>query len=193
MSIRIEDLEDMSEYRVGIWKSPYVKVISTGGRQRIVEISNYRRVYWRETPRYSDVYDDPLPFTVTEDDLNWWVDGEPVYRVGGEIFRIGEEATRYSNEIISETLPNWVESDDLPFTPNLSEHEFLIDGVPGHNNRVSEGMIKKGSKFVKLKEEELIAIAEQMSSNKITIARVQGDSDKQILRIKYSRGRKKGR
>ncbi len=86
----LDDLEGMSEYQVGSWRSPYVKVYSIGGKNRIAEISNYPRAYKDTTPH---VYTEDTPFIVTESDLNHVVDEERVYRDYREkLFRVGEEA-----------------------------------------------------------------------------------------------------
>lgn len=72
--INLEDLESMPEFKCGLWYSPYVKIYTIGGRNRIAEISNYPRAY-KDTTRH--VYTEDIPFTANDGDLNDdLIDGE---------------------------------------------------------------------------------------------------------------------
>ena len=181
----LDDLEKMPEYLVGSWRSPYVKIYSIGGRNRIAEISNYPRAYKDTSPH---VYTEDVPFTVTEGDLNHEVDGERFYRDSRDnLFRVGEKATHWIGESLPGAFPLWIESETLPFTPNPVEHVFPIDKVPGPIHDLSEGRIKAGPIFVKLPEQALVKMRENLSTGKITQRRIPPDEDKQIIRIRYRR------
>ncbi len=181
----LEDLEGMPEYQVGLWYSPYVKIYSIGGKNRIAEISSYPRAYKDTTPH---VYTEDIPFIVTNSDLNHWIEEEEVYQDSREnIFRVGEEATHWKGDGLPGAFPLWLESEELPFTPNPDEHVFPIGKVPGPIADLSESAVKNGVAFVKLPEEALVAMREHMPTGNIVQGRKLQDEDKQVLRIKYKR------
>lgn len=180
----IDDLEKLPEYQVGLWYSPYVKIYTIGGPNRIAEISNYPRAYKDITPH---VYIEDTPFIVSEDDLNWDVKVERFYRDSKDkLFSIGEEATHWIGDPLPGAFPLWIESEDLPFTPDIKEHIFPVSDVPGPIKGLVEAQ-QKGATFEKLPEKAIIAIREKLLTGKITLARKPVDSDKQIIRIKYQR------
>ncbi len=181
----LDDLEDMPEYLVGLWYSPFCKIYHIGGRNRIAELSTYPRAYKDLTPH---VYTEDVPFIVTESYLNHRVNGDRFYRDSrGDLFSIGEEATHWIGDRLPGAFPLWLESEDLPFTPNPDEHVFPIDKVPRPILDLSEGGIKVGPVFVKLPEPALAAMREHLPTGKITRERKPQDSDKQIIRILYQR------
>ena len=181
----LDDLEDMPEYKVGLWYSPYVKIYSIGGPNRIAEISNYPRAYKDTTPH---IYTEDIPFIVTESDLNHEVEGEWFYRDSKDnLFSVGEEATHWTGDSLPGAFPLWLESEELPFTPNPDEHVFPIDKMPRPILDLAEGGIKAGAVFVKLPEPALAAMRERLPTGKITQKRKPQDEDKQIIRIRYQR------
>lgn len=181
----IDDLEKMPEFLCGLWYSPYVKIYSIGGHNRIAEVSTYPRAYKDTTPH---VYTEDTPFVVNEGDLNHRIDGEMVYRDRrGIYYRVGEEATHYIDDPLPGTFPLWLESEALPFTPDLEKHEFPIDKIPGPIKSLVEAHQKSGVAFEKLPEEAITAMRENIPTGKITLACKPADSDKQIIRIKYQK------
>lgn len=182
----IADLEDMPEYQVGIWKSPYVKVYSIGGKNRIVEISNYPRAYKDTEPHR---YTEDVPFTVTKSDLNYrdadegWVYAD---RKGNKL-HVGDKATHWKGDPLPGAFPLWIESEDLPFTPDPDEHVFPIGDVKAPIMKLIEINIKKGGKFTKPSEQDLDDMSEDLTKKTITRKRKPRDSDKQIMRIRYMR------
>lgn len=117
--ISIDDLEKMPEFKCGLWYSPYVKIYTIGGSNRMAEISNYPRAYKDTTPH---IYTEDTPFIVSEDDLNNDVDGERVHRDSQDkIFRIGERATHYAGDSLPGAFPLWIASEDIPFTADSEE------------------------------------------------------------------------
>ena len=181
----LDELEEMPEHQVGIWYSPFVKVYHIGGRNRIAEISTYPRVYKDTT---SHVYTENVSFTVTESDLNYEEEGERYYRDSKEnLYRLGEEATHWKGDPLPGAFPLWLESEELPFTPNPDEHVFPIDKVPGPIVDLSEGGIRVESVFVKIPEQALAAIREHLPSGKITQKRKPQDLDRQTIRVRYRR------
>ena len=137
----LDDLEDMPEYLVGSWRGPYVKIYSIGGKNRIAEISNYPRAYKDTTPH---VYTEDVPFIVAEIDYHYRIpdkdkprsEWERVHRDSkGDYYRIGEEATHWKGDGLPGAFPLWIESEDLPFTPNPDKHIFPIDKLPGKKNK----------------------------------------------------------
>lgn len=181
----LDELEDMSEYEVGLWYSPFVKVYHIGGRNRIAEISTYPRAYKDTTPH---VYTEDTPFIVTESDLNHEVDGEWFYMDSREnLFGIGEEATHWTGDPLPGAFPLWLESEDLPFTADPDEHIFTLDDVPAPIAELAEAGIQVGDSYIKLLPGALESIIDQLSSGQIVFAHKDGDSDKQIVRIRYRR------
>lgn len=181
----IDDLEGMPEFLCGLWYSPYVKIYTIGGPNRIAEVSTYPRAYKDTTPH---IYTENTPFIVTEADLNDEIDGERVYRDSQDnIFRVGEEATHYTGDPLPGAFPLWIESEDLPFTANPENHIFPISDIPSPVVNLSEAGQKVGAVFVKLPEPALAAMRGELPTGRVTLARKPADLDKQIVRIKYQR------
>lgn len=181
----IDDLESMPEFQCGLWYSPYVKIYTIGGPNRIAEISNYPRAYKDTTPH---VYTEDTHFIVTESDLNDRIDEERVYRDSKDnIFRVGEEATHWIGDSLPGAFPLWIESENIPFTPDLKEHIFPISDIPGLIKGLAEAQQRVGAAFEKLPEEAVSHMRAELPTGKITVARKPADNDKQIIRIKYQR------
>jgi len=181
----IDDLEDMPEYQVGLWYSPYVKIYSIGGPNRIAEISTYPRAYKDTTPH---VYTEDTPFIVTEGDLNDEVDGKRVYCDSkGKTFHIGEEATRWTGDPLPGAFPLWLENEDIPFTVDQENHIFNISDIPRPLLNLAEAQIKFGDAYIKLSKGAIDTIKKKLATSKITMTRQLHDEDKQIIRIKYQR------
>ena len=181
----LDELEDMLEYQVGSWRSPYVKVYSIGGRNRIAEISNYPRAYKDTTPH---VYAKDTPFTVTEGDLNHEEEGERYYQDSREdLFRIGEKATHWTGDSLPGAFPLWLESEDLPFIADAKEHTFSLDKVPAPIVQLAELGVKAGDDYVLVKAEVLSDMADKLDSGAMLLDRKLEDSNKQIIRLRYGR------
>lgn len=179
----LDDLEKMPQFQVGLWYSPYVKIYTIGGTNRIAEISNYPRAYKDTTPH---IYTEDIPFTVTESDLNYEVDSERVYRDSNDkLFSIGEQATHYKGESLPGAFPLWLESETLPFID--LKHEFLISDVPGPIKNLAEAQQKVGATFVKLPDEAVSNMKADLPTGKMVLGRKPDDSDKQVIRIRYRR------
>jgi len=183
--LSLDDLEGNPAYRVGSWRSPYVKVYSIGGKNRVAEISNYPRVYKDMTPH---VYTKDTPFIVSQDDLNYRVDDKLYYiDEKDNLFSVGEQAVHWKNTLLPGAFPLWIESEELPFSPNLDKYIFPIKDVPSPIVDLTEGSIKIGSIFTKFTEQALNNIKVNLHTDKIVLDRKTEDSDKQIIRIKYRR------
>ncbi len=91
----LKDLESMPEFKCGLWYSPYVKIYTIGGHNRIAEISNYPRAYKDTT---SHVY--------TEDTL---------------FIEDGEEKIHHKGDSLPGAFPLWIASEDIPFTADPEE------------------------------------------------------------------------
>ena len=182
----IDHLEETPEYQHGLWYSPYVKVYTMGGRLRIAEISNYPRAYKDTSPH---VYEKDTPFTVTEDDLNYDdEEGHMFYRDSREkLYTIGDKATHWKGDSLPGAFPLWIESEELPFTPNVKEHVFPLDTVPATVYSLNEVSLKRVETYEKIKEAELIEINDKLETGKVTFPRKLEDGDKQIIRVKYWR------
>ena len=179
----LDELEDMPEYQVGSWRSPYVKIYSIGGRNRIAEISNYPRAYKDTSPH---VYTEDTPFTVTKDDFNDVVGEEEVYRDPRDnVFRLGEEATHWKGDSLPGAFPLWIEDENLPFVPDEKEHVFSLDRVHAPIVQLVEAGIKIGISYIKLLPGALGNLIDQLDSGKIAFARQPQDEDKQIIRVRY--------
>ncbi len=179
----LDDLESMPEYLVGSWRSQYVKIYSIGGKNRIAEISNYPRAYKDTTPH---VYAEDVPFIVTEGDLNHEVEGERIYRdFKGDIYLLDDVATHWTGTPLPGAFPLWIESEELPFTPNPDEHIFPIGNVLGPARDLSEGSMKVESVFEKLPEQALVTMREHLSTDRIIMGREPGEDDRQIIRVRY--------
>lgn len=188
ISKSLDDLETMSEYLVGSWRSPYVKIFSIGGRNRIAEVSNYPRAYKDTIPH---VYTKDTAFTVEESDLNYEEEGERYYRDSREnLYRIGEKTTHWMGDGLPGVFPLWIEDENLPFIPNPDEYIFPIDELPGKKSErtLSELQFKTGQAFEKPDEVVFDAVKKQIATDKIKMARTLQDSDKQIIRFRYRRG-----
>lgn len=181
----LDDLEDMPEFLCGLWYSPYVKIYTIGGPNRIAEVSNYPRAYKDTTPH---LYIEDTPFIVTESDLNWAVGVERFYRDSKDkLFSVGKEATHWIGDPLPGAFPLWIESEELPFTSDLEKHEFPLSDVPGPIVNLVEAGQRVGATFVKLPEQAVTHMKAELPIGKVTLERKPADSDKQIIRIKYQR------
>lgn len=173
--------EDSIPLQRGLWYSPYVKIYSIGGDDRIVEISNYPRAYKDTTPH---VYTRNVKFNVTEDDLNFEIDGELVYIDSREqIFREGDKATHYTGDSLPGAFPLWIESEDLPFTG-----VFDVSAIPGTIfdmcNETLRMTVNGRDVYVKIADSAMVdKIREGMLSGEIRAA----SPGKMIIRIQYKR------
>lgn len=189
MPTTLDNLEDMPEFKTGLWRGPFIKIFSIGGKNRIAEISNYPRAY-KDTARH--VYTEDIPFVVATSDYNHIDEDGWSYRdFKGEIFSLGDPATHWKGEQLPGSFPMWLESEDLPFTPNPDYHVFPIDKLPGKKNKrtMTDVKIKNGNSFQRPDKHVHNAIKKHVFTDKIIRRRKSGDADKQIIRIKYKRGR----
>lgn len=178
--------EDSIEFQCGLWYSPYVKIYSIGGDNRIAEISTYPRAYKDLTPH---VYTENVSFIVTEDDLNRYTEeGEFIYMDSKEqIFRISENATHYVGDPLPGVFPLWVESEDIPFDSSGQYHIFPISAIPGPIFDVCNPTIKVGDRYLKLSESLLNTIREGLEEGEIILPYEVSASEKVIIRIQYKR------
>lgn len=184
-SMSLDELEDMPEYQVGSWRSPYVKIYSIGGQNRIAEISNYPRAY-KDTELH--VYTEDVSFIVTKDELNHEEEGEQYYKDSkGDLYRIGEKATHWAGDVLAGAFPLWIESEDLPFIADAKEHVFSLDKVPAPIVQLVEAELKVGTSYVKVLPSVLDGLVNQVSSGEIVLLRRPQDLDRQIIRIRYRR------
>jgi len=182
----IDELESMTEYGSGLWYSPYVKIYSIGGDNRIAEISNYPRAYKDTTPH---IYEKDESFIVAEGDLNHNIEGGEFVHMDsrGQIFRIGEMAVHYKGDSLPGAFPLWIESENIPLTPNPGKHVFPVTGVPGPIRKLTEVGLKVGNVYMKVSDSALNTIKVTLNSGKIEFDRKAGAQDKQIIRIRYTR------
>ena len=172
--------EDSLEFQYGQWYSPYVKIYSIGGNNRIAEISNYPRAYKDLSPH---VYEEDTIFTVTERNLNSEVDGEMVYIDSqGSIFYVNETAIHYAGEPLPGAFPIWLESEELSF----DEYVFNVSAIPGSIFDVCEETVRLVGSDVYVK------ISDSTTINKIRDGLLSGtiqvvSLDKMIIRVQYKR------
>lgn len=109
----VSSLKELVEYdgyklQNGLWYDEYTRIFSLGGKFRVVEISNYPRVY-RDT--VSHVYTRDETFTVAEADLNYYDEkGARWYQDSkGKLFAIKTEATHWIGDPLPGEFPNWLE------------------------------------------------------------------------------------
>lgn len=103
----------LSEYdgyklEYGLWYDEYTRIYSIGGKFRVVEISNYPRVY-KDTVAH--VYLKDEVFTVAEADLNYYDEkGARWYQDSkGKLFAEKEKATHFAGEGLPGAFPTWLE------------------------------------------------------------------------------------
>jgi len=170
----------------GLWKSPYIKIYSLTGRERVAEISNYPRAYKDTTPH---VYEKDIEFTVAEDDLNHYLeDGEFVYFDSKrDVHREGEKATHWKGDSLPGVFPLWIEDENLPFTKDTKNHIFPLDKVPKPIVSLTEAGLKDATFYLPFDSLTLSKVNSDIVKGEITFKRVALDSDKQILRFKYRR------
>ncbi len=184
---KLDDLEDLPEFQVGLWYSPYVKIYSIGGHNRVAELSTYPRAYKDTDPH---VYEKDEPFIVTKDDLNWDDNGTPVYLDSRDkIFHIGDKAIHYTGESLPGAFPLWIESENIPYIIDKDNfHVFSLSTLPGQITNLVEGSLYVDGVFTKLDDATLESTKQDISSDKLTFLSEIGDSDKQIIRVRYQRG-----
>lgn len=186
--IGLDDLEKTPMYKVGLWYSSYVKIYSIGGHNRVAELSSYPRAYQDNTPH---IYTDNKSFTVKESDLNnqdrftgnrFFIDTKE------NAFLVGERATHWKGDPLPGAFPLWLADEGLEWMPDRWNHVFPIDKMPRPINSIRDAVRKQRTgEFVHLSMAELESLKRDAQGNQITIARVDGDEDKQVLRIQYQR------
>lgn len=194
MEKSIDDLETMPEFKCGLWYSPYIKIYSIGGPNRIAEISNYPRAYKDTTPH---VYTEDVPFVVQEGDLNHHYNEEAAKQRGsqrrgdvkdrefvyfdteGKIFKPGEQATHLKGDPLPGAFPLWLESADLPSAPASDElYTFPCDGLP-YPVSITGIYVKRDGEWTELPANIAKSVRDQ-------IAQLTEDRDAGVFRGKFS-------
>jgi len=187
---RLDEFESMPEYRTGIWYSPYVKIYSIGGRNRIAEISNYPRAY-KDTAKH--IYTEDIEFIVSKRDLNIVEDGKRFYEDSkGKLFNIGDKAIRWAGDQLPDSFPLWITSESLPYTQDLVNYKFDLSQIPGFPRSgyfIFEVYSWNENSYQQISSQVLNSIKSQASSKKIILKRKPREGDKQILRIRYRRSK----
>ena len=171
----------------GLWYSQYLKIYTLGGTSRVAELSTYPRAYKDTDPH---VYTEDVPFIVTEEDVNT-EDGE--YRDGkGELHKVGSQAIHYAGDDLPGGFPLWLESETLPVPPMGGKpHEFLLvlEAILGQLVKVhlEEVYIKKDDQWVELDTPSINRFRGELVRGMLSLPRKTGDSDRQIILIKYKR------
>jgi len=100
--IAVSGAKELTEYdgyklEYGLWYDEYTRIYSIGGKFRVVEISNYPRVY-RDTEAH--VYTKDTTFIVAEADLNYYDEkGARWYQDSQQkLFKLGDKATHFAGE-----------------------------------------------------------------------------------------------
>ena len=106
-----------------------------------------------------------------------------------EIFYLGDTAIHHAEDPLPGIFPLWIESESLLFLPNSNKHEFPVDQVPGKVLDLREVGIKRGNVYFKSSQATLNTIKAELNSGRILFNRNVLDGDKQIIRIRYTRGK----
>ena len=129
----VSSLKELTEYdgyklRTGLWYDEYTRIFSIGGSFRVVEISNYPRVY-RDT--VSHVYTRDEVFTVTEADLNYYDEkGLRYYQDSQQkLWKLGEKATHFIGEPLPGEFPSWLEYTTLQAVKTGFSVDKLVSDV----------------------------------------------------------------
>jgi len=170
----------------GLWHSPYVKIYPTGGAGRLAEVSNYPRAY---KDKEQHVYLVDTPFTVTETDLNFYLNDidevDKVYKDRkGASFRVGEQASHLIGDLLPGEFPRWLESEELELD-NSHPRVFLLDSLPPKVLKVSDVQVYLDRNFVSL-EEVTQSLQEQAPNGIFRLPLyVTRASDRLVMRFKY--------
>jgi len=129
----VSSLKELTEYdgyklQTGLWYDEYTRIFSIGGSFRVVEISNYPRVY-RDT--VSHVYTKDEVFTVAEADLNYYDEkGLRFYQDSQQkLWKLGEKATHFIGEGLPGEFPSWLEYTSLQAVKTGFNVDKLVSDV----------------------------------------------------------------
>lgn len=164
----------------GLWYDEYARIYTVGGKNRVVEISNYPRAY-KDTALH--VYTTDVSFRVAEADLNYYDEkgGRWYQDSKGNLIKLGDWATHYAGESLPGAFPTWLEYSTAQ--PVANSNLFSNFG-----NIISDCYLKSGvlilsdNSMVNLTGAEVNTIIAGMSSkaNDIVIGKGTG---RQILYI----------
>jgi hypothetical protein len=129
----VSSLKELVEYdgyklQTGLWYDEYTRIFSIGGKFRVVEISNYPRVY-RDTVAH--VYTKDEVFTVMEADLNYYDEKGLRYYLDSrqQLFKLGEKATHFIGEGLPGEFPSWLEYTTLQTVKSGFNVDKLVSDV----------------------------------------------------------------
>ena len=178
----VSSLKELTEYdgyklEYGLWYDEYTRIYSIGGKFRVVEISNYPRVY-RDT--IAHVYDKDVVFTVVEADLNYYDEkGARFYQDSQEkLFKLGEKATHFAGEGLPGEFPSWLEYTTL----QTVKSGFNIDKLVSDVYFKSGMLLSESGSVTSLSGKEVNAMISTLNakSANITVSKVSG---RQLLYI----------
>jgi hypothetical protein len=180
--IAVSGAKELTEYdgyklEYGLWYDEYTRIYSIGGKFRVVEISNYPRVY-RDT--VSHVYDKDITFTVVEADLNYYDEkGARWYQDSQQkLWKLGEKATHFIGEGLPGEFPSWLEYTTL----QMVKSGFNIDKLVSDIYFKSGVLLSESGVMTNLSGKEVNAMASTLNSKSISIA-IGKVSDRQLLYI----------
>lgn len=163
----------------GLWYDEYIRIYTVGGKNRVVEISNFPRAY-KDTALH--VYDKDIGFTVTEADLNYYEGKERYYQdTQGKLFREGDKATHFAGEGLPGAFPTWLEYSSLQ--PVTQANSFSnIQNIISDVYPKSSVLLSSDGKIVSLTGKEVNAMIASLSS-KVSNVTLSKGTGRQILYI----------
>ena len=177
----VSSLKELTEYdgyklQTGLWYDEYTRIFSIGGSFRVVEISNYPRVY-RDTT--SHVYTRDEVFTVAEADLNYYDEKGRWYQDSrGKLFAIKTEATHWIGDPLPGEFPSWLEYTTL----QAVKTGFSVDKPVSDVYFKSAVLLKEDGTMTSLTNKEVIAMISALNSKSASLVVEKGEG-RQLLYI----------
>lgn len=164
----------------GLWYDEYTRIYTVGGKNRVIEISNYPRAY-KDTALH--VYTVDTNFRVAEADLNYYDEkgGRWYQDSKGGITKLGQWATHYAGESLPGAFPTWLEYTSLQ--PVSKDGTFVnIQNIISDIYPKSGVLLASDGKMVSLTGKEVNVMIASMASKANDIAIGKG-TGRQILYI----------
>jgi hypothetical protein len=178
----VSSLKELVEYdgyklQTGLWYDEYTRIFSIGGKFRVVEISNYPRVY-RDTAAH--VYEKDVVFTVMEADLNYYDEkGVRFYQSSQQrLWKLGEKATHFVGEPLPGEFPSWLEYT----TSQPVKTGFNVNNLVSDVYFKSAIVLKENGTMTSLTNKEVIAMASSLDSKSVSLV-VEKGVGRQLLYI----------
>lgn len=173
----------------------FMKIYDIVGTRKVMELSTYPRAY-RDTADHNYTVD--TPFTVSEDDLNGWLeDGTRVYWDSQDppvSHLLGSAAIHYIGEPLPGAFPLWIESETLSLpswvdnTATIFPFLYAVLKGTGATSTFIEAQYRRASQSTwnAVSSQQLATLQGQLNTDqRFTLPKIQNNQHKYVAQIMY--------